>query len=73
MNENADNLDKAVDYLAEQKRKLDISLHYTHNDMEKAKKMASGNYLDLYVIKARFSASTTFGAFLLFFNILFLV
>jgi hypothetical protein len=62
-------LKQAMDYLSEQKRKLDISLFYTHNDIEKSKNMVSGIYKDLYAIKVKFSASTAFGAFLMFFNI----
>ncbi|MBN2039948.1 MAG: hypothetical protein JW864_07910 [Spirochaetes bacterium] len=68
MNE-IDKLNKAVDSLSEQKKKLEIALHYTHGDADKAKKMISGAYKDVYAIKARFSASNTFGAFLMFFNI----
>ena len=68
MNE-PDNLNKAVESLADQKKKLDIALHYTHGDAEKGKKMISGVYKDLFVIKARFSASTSFGTFIMFFNI----
>lgn len=69
MNEQLSNLNKAVDSLSEQKKRLDIALFYTHNDMEKAKNMISGVYKDLYAIKIKFSASTTFGGILFFFNI----
>ncbi|MCX8123070.1 MAG: hypothetical protein N3F66_02775 [Spirochaetes bacterium] len=60
--------DKAYQNLSEQTRKINIALHYTHGDMEKARQMVAGNYNDLYAIKVRFASSTMFGAFLLFFN-----
>ncbi len=60
--------EKAYQYLSEQTKKINIALHYTHGDMEKARQMVAGNYDDLYVIKVRFASSTMFGAFLLFFN-----
>ncbi|MEJ5360488.1 MAG: hypothetical protein WHV26_00370 [Spirochaetota bacterium] len=60
--------DKAYQHLSEQTKKINIALHYTHGDMEKARQMVAGNYNDLYAIKVRFASSTMFGAFLLFFN-----
>lgn len=63
-----DELNKAVDSLSDQKKKLEIALYYTHGDAEKSKKMMSGIYKDICVIKVRFSASNTFGLFLMFFN-----
>lgn len=66
--EHADMLDKAVDSLAEQKKKHDIAMYYTHHDSENAKNMIAGSYKDLYVIKVKFSVSTTYGAFIAFFN-----
>jgi len=60
--------EKAYQHLSEQTKKINIALHYTHGDMEKARQMVAGNYNDLYVIKVRFASSTMFGAFLLFFN-----
>jgi len=60
--------EKAYQQLSEQTKKINIALHYTHGDMEKARQMVAGNYNDLYVIKVRFASSTMFGAFLLFFN-----
>ncbi|MFH0975586.1 MAG: hypothetical protein V1874_07355 [Spirochaetota bacterium] len=66
---NTGQMEKAVDSLTEQKKKLDISMYYTHQDADKAKQMASGTYKDLYVVKAKFSVSTTYGAFLFFFSI----
>ena len=69
MNEKTSELKKTVGSLSEQKKNLNIALYYTHGDQEIAKNMLAGRYKDLYVIKGRFSASTTFGLFLLFFNI----
>ncbi len=60
--------EKAYQHLSEQTKKINIALHYTHGDMEKARQMVAGNYNDLYAIKVRFASSTMFGAFLLFFN-----
>ena len=44
-------------------------MYYTHQDAEKAKNMVAGIYKDMYAIKAKFSVSTTYGAFIAFFNI----
>jgi len=64
----SDTLKSAADSLAEQTRKLDIASYYTHGDMEKAKQMVSGAYLDLQVLKIRFSSSSVYGAAIVFFN-----
>lgn len=64
----SDQLQSAADSLAEQTRKLDIAIYYTHGDMEKAKQMVAGSYKDLYALKVRFSSSSMYGVFLLFFN-----
>ncbi len=61
-------IDDAFQSLSDQTKKLNIAQHYTHGDMEKAKQMIAGNYRDLYVIKVRFSSSTLYGAFIVFFN-----
>lgn len=68
LDDHAEILDKAVDSLEEQKRKFDIAMYYTHHDTENAKNMVSGSYKDLFVIKVKFSISTTYGAFIAFFN-----
>lgn len=62
------NLQSAVDSLSEQTRRLEIAKYYTHGNFENAKKMISGSYRDLYAIKAKFSSSSVYGAFLVFFN-----
>ncbi len=62
------NLQSAVDSLSEQTRRLEIAKYYTHGNFENAKKMVSGSYRDLYAIKAKFSSSSVYGAFLVFFN-----
>ncbi|HOO72098.1 MAG TPA: hypothetical protein PK926_10085 [Spirochaetota bacterium] len=63
----ADNLESAVNSLSEQTKKLEIASYYTHGDMDKAKKMISGAFKDIYAIKMRFSSSI-YGAALLFYN-----
>ena len=62
-------LESAASSLSEQTKKLQIALYYTFNDEEKAKKMINGTYLDLYLIKAKFSTSNFYGAFVLFLDI----
>jgi hypothetical protein len=69
MGETINDLDKAINTLSREKDKLDIALYYTHQDKEKAKNMVAGVYKDMFAVKAKFNASTTYGAFLLFFNI----
>jgi hypothetical protein len=69
VNEDVSTLDKAIDSLSEQKKKLDIAMYYTHHDAEKSKNMIAGTYKDVFVIKVKFSVSTTYGAFIVFFNI----
>jgi RPA family protein len=64
----SDTLKAASDLLSEQARKFDIAMYYTHSDSEKAKQMVAGTYKDLYAVKARFSSSSVYGAFLFFFN-----
>lgn len=64
-----ENLDTAMNSLSEQSKKVDIALHYTNGDMDKAKQMVSGNYRDLAVIKGKFSSSSLYGTFVLFFNV----
>lgn len=65
----SDQLQSAADSLAEQTRKLDIASYYTHGDMEKAKQMVAGSYKDFAAIKVRFSSSSQYGVFLVFYNI----
>lgn len=62
-----ENLESAVSSLSEQTKKLDIASFYTHGDIEKAKKMVSGAYKDVYAVKIKFSSSI-YGAALLFYN-----
>ena len=61
-------LESAANSLSEQTKKLQIALHYTFGDDDKAKKMVNGSYLDLYVIKGKFSSSSVYGAFIVFLN-----
>ena len=57
--------------LNERTRLIEISLKYTDGDMEKAKAMASGQYLDTVVVKSKFfmQKAGRSGMFLAFFNI----
>lgn len=64
----SNDLESAASSFSEQSRKLQIAMYYTYGDDEKSKKMLSGAYLDMYVVKGRFSSSSVYGAFLLFFN-----
>ncbi|HNX23763.1 MAG TPA: hypothetical protein PKG60_06915 [Spirochaetota bacterium] len=61
-------LESAANSLSEQTKKLQIALHYTFGDEEKAKKMLNGTYLDLYAVKGKFSSSSVYGAFIVFLN-----
>lgn len=65
----SDNIDQAFDTFSEQNKKYDLAIFYTRGDKEKAKDMVSGIYKDLYAVKTTFSASTNFGAYLMFFSI----
>ena len=60
-------LESAASSLSEQTKKLQIALYYTDDD-DKAKKMVSGSFLDLYLIKGKFSSSNVYGAFVIFLN-----
>lgn len=63
-----DNLDSAVNSLQEQTKKINIALHYTGNDMEKAKLMVAGSYKDLLACKVKFTSSSQYCVFLMFIN-----
>lgn len=63
-----DSLKTAVSGLSEQTKKLEIASYYTHGDFEKAKQMVAGTYRDIYAIKGKFSSSSMYGAFIIFFN-----
>ena len=63
-----DNLDSAVSSLSEQTKKINIAMHYTGNDMEKAKQMVAGSYKDVIALKVKFTSSSQYGAFLVFLN-----
>jgi len=59
-------LDTAATNFSEQSKKHQIALYYTMGDQEKAKKMVTGGYSDLYVIKCVFSSSSVYGGFIAF-------
>ena len=64
----AEQLDNAINSLSEQAKWINICLYYTSNDIDKAKKMVANSYQDMYIIKGRFSSSSMYGAFIIFFN-----
>lgn len=64
----AETLQSAASLLSDQAKRYDIALYYTHVDDLKARQMVAGNYSDIYAVKARFSSSSVYGAFLIFFN-----
>lgn len=61
-------LETAASNFSEQSKKNQIALFYTMGDQEKAKKMVTGGYNDLYVIKCVFSSSSVYGGFIAFIN-----
>lgn len=63
-----ENLDTAIHSLSDQTKKYDIAMYYTNGDKEKSKHMVTNSYMDMVAIKARFSSSSVYGAFILFFN-----
>ncbi|MBP7738060.1 MAG: hypothetical protein KA369_18935 [Spirochaetes bacterium] len=58
------------DSLGDKTKQVDIAMKYTKGDILKAKEMASGQYLDVMVVKGKFLVDTkgTSGFFLAFFN-----
>lgn len=65
-------LDAAASNFSEQSKKHQIALYYTMGDQDKAKKMVTGGYTDLYVIKCIFSSSSVYGGFIVFINTVYL-
>lgn len=63
-----ENLDNAIHSLSDQTRKYDIAMYYTNGDKEKSKRMVTNSYSDMVAIKSKFSSSSLYGAFILFFN-----
>ena len=64
----SNDLKAAASNFSEQAKKLQVALHYTLGDDDKAKRMLSGSYQDILVIKGRFQSSSVYGAILFFFN-----
>ncbi len=58
------------DSFSEKSRQVDRAMRYTHGDIIKAKEMASGQYLDVMVVKGKFliEKKGISGMFLAFFN-----
>lgn len=65
-------LEAAASNFSEQSKKNQIALYYTMGDQDKAKKMVTGGYSDLYVIKCVFSSSSVYGGFIVFINTVYL-
>jgi len=65
-------LEAAASNFSEQAKKHQIALYYTFGDEEKAKKMVNNAYTDLHVIKAYYSSSSVYGAFIIFLNTVYL-
>jgi hypothetical protein len=62
-------LNSATSNLSDKTKKFQIALYYTSGDEEKARKMVSGAYLDLCIIKGKFNSSNAYGAFIIFLSI----
>lgn len=64
----SETLDQAAGSLSDYTKKLEIALFYTNGDEERARQMIAGTLLDVYVIKGRFTSTSSFGAFIAFAN-----
>ncbi len=64
----SETFDQAAGSLTDYTKKLEIALFYTNGDEERARQMIAGTLLDVYVIKGRFSSTSSFGAFIAFSN-----
>ncbi len=64
----SETFDQAAGSLTDYTKKLEIALFYTNGDEERARQMIAGTLLDVYVIKGRFSSTSSFGAFIAFAN-----
>ncbi len=64
-------IDKAIDEFEKEQKKIEIALEFAEGDLEKAKKLVSGEIKDIAVIKCRFLEDEVklFGAFIIFFNL----
>lgn len=58
------------DSLGEKTKQVDVAMKYTRGDIVKAKEMASGNYLDIMVLKGKFMVEKKgiSGVFMAYFN-----
>jgi hypothetical protein len=68
----ADTLDTASESLSDFTKKLEIAKFYTSGDEDRARQMIAGSLDDIYVIKGRFTSTSSFGAFIAFFNYFYL-
>ncbi len=67
-----EDLNAAVSSLDDQTKKYNLALNFVGGDMELARQMIAGTYKDIYAIKCLFSSSSLYGAFLLFYNFVYL-
>lgn len=63
-------MDQAVNEFEQEKKKIELALEMTGGDLEKAKKLVSGEIKDIAVLKGRFLEDdvSLFGAFIVFLN-----
>ncbi|MBN2159302.1 MAG: hypothetical protein JW807_07890 [Spirochaetes bacterium] len=64
----ADQLEAAAGSLADYTKKLEIATFYANGNEDRAKQIVAGTLKDVYAIKGRFSSTSSFGAFIAFFN-----
>lgn len=64
-------IQQAATEFEKEKKKIERALEFTNGDLEKAKKLVSGEIRDIAVIKARFNEDDVklFGAFIFFINL----
>lgn len=64
-------IDTALNEFEQERKKIEIALEITDGDLEKAKKLVSGEIKDIAVIKCRFVENDVklYGAFILFINL----
>lgn len=64
-------IEKAIDEFEQEQKKIEVALEITGGDLEKAKKLVSGEIKDIAVVKCRFFEDDVklFGGFILFINL----
>jgi hypothetical protein len=64
----SDILETASEPISDYTKKLDIALFYTNGEEDRARQMVAGTLKDVYVVKGKFSSTSSFGVFIAFFN-----